>query len=422
MYFILQSACAQGAGLATFLAATVLLAATACGPERATPVSVVRDSAEIRVVESRYPAWGDSSHWRISEKPSLEIGRESGDVNYEFAGIAGVVRFSDGSIVAADRGSRELRFFDSTGKFLRRAGKPGTGPGEFQQIFGLYRVSGDTIAVDNMRNSQEVFASDGRYLRTFRIEKPAQLAFVAFIGYFGDGSFLARDYPQPSGPAVETDSTTLVHFNSDGRTSRTVARVPYVVQGATSQNAIAPQIFAPSATIVARGDRFYRAFSNKYEIAVHRRDGVIEKLIRQTAAGVGAPVTSEDMQAYIDAMRGARKNPDGSDITEQQRAAMEAQLQNVTFARNYPLFGRFHVDVDHNVWVLHYNQRPENLRLPFALRPGPRYSVFDSTGKWLGEVDGPPALLVHEIGRNHIIGVSYDTLGVERIRVYDIIK
>src|SRR5688572_6307366 len=70
----------------------------------------------------------------IADSPSIVIGTVDEDPNYQFVDVVGVTRRPDGTIVVADRGTSNLRFYDARGKFLRKAGRNGEGPGEFRMI------------------------------------------------------------------------------------------------------------------------------------------------------------------------------------------------------------------------------------------------------------------------------------------------
>lgn len=53
--------------------------------------------------------------------------------------------------------------------------------------------------------------------------------------------------------------------------------------------------------------------------------------------------------------------------------------------------------------------------------PTRQWSVFDGKGTPLGIVDIPTDLQVFEIGRDHVLGVWADDLGVEYVRMYDLV-
>ena len=105
--------------------------------------------------------------WKLSDQPMVAIGVVEGDPNYELADAGSSVRMDGGTIVVADAGSRELRFFDGSGKFLRKAGRRGSGPGEFRWLLRVYRHGPDSVlAYDHGANRLSVFSLDGAFART----------------------------------------------------------------------------------------------------------------------------------------------------------------------------------------------------------------------------------------------------------------
>mgnify|MGYP006190973157 CR=1 FL=1 len=69
------------------------------------------------------------------------VGSESGGPGQQLHRVTGATRFSDGTLVIANAGSRELYRYDSGGRFLGAFGKIGDGPGEFRALTWLGRTS-----------------------------------------------------------------------------------------------------------------------------------------------------------------------------------------------------------------------------------------------------------------------------------------
>jgi hypothetical protein len=57
------------------------------------------------------------AQWRLSQRPVVDIGIASGDPVYELTDAASSIRLDDGSIVVADVGAGEIRYFDAAGRF-----------------------------------------------------------------------------------------------------------------------------------------------------------------------------------------------------------------------------------------------------------------------------------------------------------------
>jgi len=129
-----------------FPALLLVTTLVACGGEaRLDPDTfTVVDSGGVQVVESLSPAWGDETRW-IDSEPLLRIGQED-EGPYQFGFLAQGILLKDGSIVIPEFGAQEIRVFDSTGRHEYSFGRRGEGPGEFQNLSGVFEYSGDSLA------------------------------------------------------------------------------------------------------------------------------------------------------------------------------------------------------------------------------------------------------------------------------------
>ena len=121
------------------------------------------DSAGVRIVESD-PSSSDAT-CTIGDEPSVVIGDDETDERQWFSSIPRAGRLSDGSIVAADRATGEVRIYDETGGHLRSMGGMGEGPGEFDDPYELWVTAGDTLWVGDATAPwrYNVFASEGEF-------------------------------------------------------------------------------------------------------------------------------------------------------------------------------------------------------------------------------------------------------------------
>src|SRR5687768_719809 len=126
------------------------------------------------------------ARWTVDAKPRLEIGGADGTGPTELTRIVGVTRQRDGTIVVADGASRELRFFDARGRFLRSATRRGHGPGEIESLDRLFSA-GDTLLVLDDRLKFNVYAPNGKFIHSIMlpavpgyIVNPAVSAFSPF--------------------------------------------------------------------------------------------------------------------------------------------------------------------------------------------------------------------------------------------------
>jgi hypothetical protein len=102
----------------------------------------------------------------VDSVPAVDIGDEADGPHALFSGPVLPALLSDGSIVVANGGSQELRFFDGTGEWIRSAGRAGSGPGEFNSLGWLDVRAGDTLRTYDWGQLRvQVFSADGKYQR-----------------------------------------------------------------------------------------------------------------------------------------------------------------------------------------------------------------------------------------------------------------
>jgi hypothetical protein len=96
-----------------------------------------------------------------------------------------------------------------------------------------------------------------------------------------------------------------------------------------------------------------------------------------------------------------------------------------SFAPHLPAFGRLEVDRAGNLWALEPvppKDVPRNSRFHDTTARPQEWSVFDPTGRWLGQVKTPGNFWVFDIGADYIAGLWRDDLDVEHVRVYALQK
>src|SRR5688572_26968412 len=111
----------------------IRLASALCWAASSANAQATRDSAGIRIIDNIKPAWSHGREWRVSEKPTLDIGGGP-TADQQLGRIAGVTRLTDGRIVVADQSTLQLKFFDASGRHLQSVGGNGQGPGEFKDF------------------------------------------------------------------------------------------------------------------------------------------------------------------------------------------------------------------------------------------------------------------------------------------------
>jgi hypothetical protein len=399
---------------------TLLTALAACG-DRTTvaPPVAIRDSAGIRIVENAAPAWERGREWSVAVRPAVRIGQAEGAPEYAFDGVRGAARLPDGTIVVADRGSSQLRFYDPSGRFLRATGRRGRGPGEFSQIMGMIRLPGDSLLVNDAFDRALVYDPDGRFVRIVPLRGDGDVPFSQLLGRFSDGAFLVRSNLLLP-PGMYRDTSPVLRLRPDGALQDTLGffpAIPMAGRGITWQ----PVVFGPRPVFATTDARLYFARSDRPEARQYSAAGRLERLIRWPWTPV--PVTDAQREEYrtrqVD-LPGERGRPVPAELREQRRRVAEG----ATFAERFPALSRLLVDRAGNLWVQDFSVSEVMQRggsQPIESEPSP-WRVFDPEGRWLGIVVLPARFQVLEIGDDYLLGIFRDGDGVESVQMFPLEK
>jgi hypothetical protein len=389
------------------------------GDEAKAQDAGTRDSAGIQIVE--YPALktAERAPLRISARPITQIGVQSGDPNQQFNRITDAALLSDGTIVVADRGSAQIRFFDRTGRFIRKLGREGQGPGEFRQLTHLNVAHGDSlVAWDAIGSRFTVFTPSGGVARTFSPKGgPPSRTVTVVDGLAADGAFFGyrtTREPPPLREAITRDTLTMAVFTRDGEYVRDVGiflghetRQHAGGRGVGPSGAMANMWsvkgvpFARETYFQTSRDLLYVGDGMTYQIRAYDRAGALTRIIR--VRNEPRSVTPQ----MIDRFRSER-----SRIHAQRGPRVDPKVSRELFPKVLPAYAALRIDGAQRLWVQDYPAPGQNAG---------EWSVFARDGKYLGRVTTPRDLEVLHIGTAHVIGIWRDELDVEYVRVYPIL-
>lgn len=389
----------------------VLTVVSGCGePSNGSVDLVIRDSAGVRMTESPAPRWEAGQGWRLATSPALAIGEEEGDPEYLFNGIAGVQRLSDGRIAVADAGSGQIRFYDETGRHLRTAGGTGEGPGEFQFMGSMWTLPDDTIVVTDFRGVS-TFDAEGRFVRitTFPLAEGQYRGDPA--GQSADGRFLVVSGSRGFGPndagTVIRDSLRFYWYEADGSFGGLITILPSAERwGLNAGGRITfPYLpFAARPVWAAADGRFYVGSGREPAFSVWQPDGRLEGSTRWQRP---APPVDDGMRDRF------RTHLLASARDDNARRREETFLAEAPTSTRLPSHQSILADADGNAWVELY--RP-------AWEVEPEWDIVTQEGRWLGTVRTPARFRPFQIGRDFVLGVSRDDLGVERVHLFELVK
>lgn len=162
----------------------------------------------------------------------LDLGTADGEEPYLFDRVENAVRLGDGTIVVANAGTQQIRWFDSTGRFVRTVGRKGGGPGEFgvgSRMHLWVTPEGRLAADDHQARRAHLLDLEGRFLATMSPAWPSRARMPQLAGAFEDGRWLVRSYLDPEfegdGAHLKWDVVLSLHA-PDGSLIRELPTVP----------------------------------------------------------------------------------------------------------------------------------------------------------------------------------------------------
>jgi len=395
-----------------------LIVTTACGGAPADP-PVVSDSAGVTIVQNFGPSWARGEEWTLSEEPLLSIGDSTRGEEYAFERIVGALNLSNGSIVVANGGTQELRWFGADGTYQTSAGRTGTGGVTFSALQWIGRYGDEAVlAFDSPHLRTAILSNDGTLLESGSLIMTFQAPPGDVRGVFADSSLLvvrgARHWVrsmqgEPNAPQGLRRGPALAfrYASQDGSFLNPLGSYNGSEQifrtGRTNIVHVNARPFGRNAVLTSFGNNLYVGTQDSYEIRVKSNLDSLVALIRLERDN--APVTQEHIDRY--------KNGRLANVHAREREAREARLDSLPWPEAMPAYSVFLVDTEGNLWVQDYR--------PFGAEQ-PTWNVFDPTHRMLGTVETPFRLTVLDIGPDYVLGRWREPSGEESVRMYALEK
>jgi hypothetical protein len=345
-----------------------LLPLLACGGETG-----VRDDASI-IVRNRPPGeWGTTDRWRLVEE--VRIGGGADDEGpAAFGRIVGVALDPLGRVWVADGLQHQIRVFAGDGRHVRSIGRKGAGPAEFQDIAGMdWGPDGNLWVLDAGNARFAVYDTTGKLVTTR--SRTANVSLSPWPGGFdAQGRLYDLGSHRQQG---ETSVTSLSRVDISSGAADTLKLPPFSqvffgevsrTEGTHTQTNQAPVPFT-GHQVWALDPRGYVWFAStdRYRLERLSPEGAPDRVIELENRAI--PVTRQDKERMLENYA----------WFEKQGGKLDPSLIPDTQPH---LLGFFFDDVG-NVWA--QPAYPVGRNKPF--------DVFDSTGTYLGRIEGPPRLL-----------------------------
>jgi hypothetical protein len=364
----------------------------------------VVDSAGVQVITSRTPAWGDKPQWKVATSPSLTLGGLAGDPALDFVGIVGARRLDDGTLVVANGGTGELRWFSPEGKPVRSVGGRGAANAPFSAIASLYAI-GDTLLVwDPRARVLTRLGAAGAVLRQDTLRMADSTRRFAILGAFSDGALLAE-----AGVAIELKDREpgLVRpgrglFRFGNGVSDSIDVLPgeelrlTITDGRPVLTAV-PFGLGSRLTVLPNG--YVTSAGDRNEVEEHDERGELRRIIRWPGARL--PVTTDDIDRQGRALL-------GSAGTGTQRAQLDSIWRDMPKPDSLPAIIGMMADPRALAWVR---------RGMHVADTDTEWWVIAKDGTWLGSVMLPGTAAPLDITGEWIVLRTVDPNRIERVEV-----
>jgi len=301
----------------------------------------------------------------------------------------------DGSFILRESDEATLTLYATDGSVIRRFGREGAGPGEFNQPYPAWM--GDTLVVHDPAQARiTLFALDGTVLKTF----------PSVCCHMGPATGTdTRGRIRVTGQRVSDSAFAQQWIWFDLAGNRVDSMVPPVagqqkfwqvnVNGGSSRYSV-PFAAQNSHGFLADG-RIVYGFTDRYELLITSTGQDTARIIRREGV-VGDPVPERVVDSLI-ALR----------IKNAPELAQIAKKSDVPALQS--LWTAVEVDGAGNLWVHRGDYRGGT----------PRFDVFDPDGRYLGEVMSPFAKLwASSWAGDRVAVLDEDEAGLPRVRIYRI--
>lgn len=309
-----------------------------------------------------------------------------------------------------DVSSNSIFLFGPDGSLLRRIGRQGAGPGEFNQNNGMVVRGDDGLAILDARNGRVSFLSpDGEYEHGWTIPT----GFSTSNGLVTDrsGAYYLRRSVTPPREGEILGRLGLVRLRDEGAFGDSLAAVDLPVQ---REVYVARREGSTSSTISRYAENYYWTWHPEgFFVAAHggRGEIVLERpgrpiVIRRELEVV--PVPSEERAQERDAITyNMRQTEPGWTWRGPELPGTKAPIMGLFAARD----GRIWVRIPAPSELIPAAELPvtsDTLRPVVRYRTPVVYEVYEPTGTFLGRLAFPPRTTLMEADGDTVWGIQRD--------------
>jgi hypothetical protein len=385
-----------------------------CAPASDPASPKLSDSLGVSLIH--YPtsfAAASDRTWSADAEPLFSIGGPP----LELYQVRVALFQSDGGIVVANGGSREILLFDPAGQPRARAGGAGGGPAEFRELTSLSVGPADSLyAYDARERRLSVFDRNGAFIRAAAFRDMDTLGRVEDVGVLPSGEIVGAFHRQTPGSGLVRDSLLVTTLTPSGQPAARLGVFPHLymhwgphpVPGGEGRAAFPLPVPLSSVTAVGLGDgAVYVGVPEPYSLI--RLDKTGHRRVTRQRDTPGS-VTEADRERLFATLATGRLAGPELDILREVRGPGTVPGFGVE-----PITARVGetallVTDAEGVWL-----RP----FTFPADSGPQaWPRFDADGLYEGTVTLPARFRATAVRGDLVLGVYLDATDVEHVRAY----
>lgn len=328
-----------------------------------------------------------------------EIGAPEGSPEYTFFRISDLALGPRGELLVLDGGAKTVAVYDSTGVFLRRFGREGNGPGEFQSPNRI-RIEGDEVVVFDWWQSRVTrFSREGEVLQTDPLPRPSNLH-LSRTYPMADGSIIGVSTFRASPGSPDHEPFVRVVHLADGDVDTLLSMEPGYVMWRAPEGipwGVVPDPLGKTGAVAVWGDSMLAlvdATEAKLQVVRVGNNGL--RFLRP----VTIPMDTEEVSPEDLALLEAKLRERSSDVPTRIELIPPTAVSDLT--------GKSFFDDTGSVWVETRSGEDQSRRwMVIARSPG--------QSRWISV---PGNLEIMLVAGRMAYGVWKDELEVETVRIY----
>lgn len=356
---------------------SIIIAVLSCQKQTTKWQGTIEEENDIIVVKNpQEPMYGEEI---FSLEEELSIGVVEGKEEFLFSEIRRIAVDEQGRIYVLDLKEHSVKIFDENGSFVKKFGKKGQGPGEFQFPFEIFILGKDEIVVQSVHFS--LFSRDGDYKRSISTT-PTRLG-PAKMDSEGNivGLVVVMEEENPRYELKKFDSEmNLLH--SLGSSSIPKLR-------ADTFNPFFPRLL----WCIGLNDQIICGTQDKYKITIFDSEGKATRKISKEFTPIKI---------------------DQADIDERTEGMLPEMKSRMTIPKYHNAFLWISADDEGKIFVQTW-ERTYN-------RDGYLFDIFDQEGKYLAKVPIPAKSTKYPLifKKNKLFTIEEDEEGFQVVKRYKV--